>query len=60
MKTTHESLAKAMEPLLLDPDYANKLGKQGRDAVIKTLDVENNARELMTIYERIVQKKQGG
>ncbi len=54
------SLAKAMEPLLLNPDYAHKLGKQGRDAVIKTLDVEINARELIKIYERMVQKKHGG
>ncbi|MBN2588219.1 MAG: glycosyltransferase family 4 protein [Sedimentisphaerales bacterium] len=55
-----QSLAKAMEPLLLDPDYAHKLGQKGRDAVTETLNVENNARELITIYERIVQKKQGG
>lgn len=52
-------LAKAMEPLLLDPNYAHELGKRGRDAVIKTLDVEINARELIRIYERIVKKKQG-
>jgi glycosyltransferase involved in cell wall biosynthesis len=54
------SLAKAIEPLLLDPDYAHKLGTQGRNAVIKTLDVEINAREMIKLFERIVQRKQGG
>ena len=55
-----ESLAKALEPLLLDPDYAHKLGQKGKEAIVKTLNVENNARELIRIYERVVQKKQGG
>lgn len=53
-------LAKAMEPLLLDSEYAQKLGRQGREAVIKTLDVEVNAREMVKIYERIISNKQGG
>ena len=53
------SLAKAIEPLLLDPDYAHKLGLQGREAVIKTLDVEINARRMVNIYEQIVQKNKG-
>jgi len=55
-----QSLAKAMEPLLLDPGYAHKLGQKGRAAVMENLNVENNARELIHIYERVVQKKQGG
>ncbi len=54
------SLAKAMEPLLLDPAYAQKLGRQGRESVIKFLDVEINAREMVKIYERIVSNRQGG
>ncbi|MEJ2648079.1 MAG: glycosyltransferase family 4 protein [Sedimentisphaerales bacterium] len=54
------SLAKAMEPLLFDPDYAHKLGTQGRDAVIKTLDVEINACEMIKIFERVVERKPGG
>ncbi len=54
-----QSLAKAMEPLLLNPDYAHTLGQQGRNAVIETLNVEKNARELIEIYERIIRKKRG-
>ncbi len=55
-----QSLAKAMEPLLLDSGYAHKLGQKGRAAVMENLNVEKNARELIHIYERVVQKKQGG
>jgi glycosyltransferase involved in cell wall biosynthesis len=55
-----KSLAEALEPLLLDPSYAYELGNKGRDSVRETLNVEKNARELIEIYERIVQKNQGG
>jgi glycosyltransferase involved in cell wall biosynthesis len=55
-----ESLARALESLLLDSEHAYKLGNQGRDVIIKTLDVELNARQMVKVFEQVVQKKQGG
>ncbi len=52
---TAAGLAAAMEPLLLDPDYAHKLGKQGRDAILEKFGVEQTAKEMVKIFERIVQ-----
>lgn len=51
---TAEGLAAAMEPLLLDSDYARKLGKQGRDAIIEKFSIEQNAKEIVKIFERII------
>ena len=50
------ALASAIEPLLLDPDYAHKLGKKGRDAIIEKFDVEQTALEMIKIFERIVRE----
>jgi glycosyltransferase involved in cell wall biosynthesis len=52
---TAAGLAAAMEPLLLDPDYAHKLGKRGRDAILEKFDIEQTAGEMIKIFERIVQ-----
>ncbi len=49
------ALAAAIEPLLLDPDYAHKLGRKGRDAIIEKFNVERTAGEMIRIFERIVQ-----
>jgi glycosyltransferase involved in cell wall biosynthesis len=45
------ALASAMEPMLLDPDYARRLGEQGRRAVFEKFNVEQTAREMVRIYE---------
>jgi glycosyltransferase involved in cell wall biosynthesis len=50
------ALAKAMEPLLLDPDYARQLGKQGRDAVFEKFGIEQTAEEMVRIYEGVIQQ----
>ncbi len=50
------SLANAMEPLLLKPDYARELGKRGRDAVLEKFNIEQTAREMLRIYGEIKQK----
>jgi glycosyltransferase involved in cell wall biosynthesis len=42
-----------MEPMLLDPDYARRLGEQGRRAVFEKFNVEQTAREMVRIYEGI-------
>ena len=46
-------LADAMETLLLDRDYAQKLGRQGRDAVLERFSIEQTAEHLVHLYERI-------
>ena len=53
---TAEKLAKAMEPLLLDPQAARRLGAEGRAGVAKTFDIERTAKEMVRIYERVVQR----
>lgn len=50
------ALAEAMQPLLLDPDYARKLGKQGKKQVFQKFNVEQTAKDLMRIYQTTVQQ----
>ena len=51
---TAAGLAAAMEPLLLDADYARKLGEKGRSAIFEKFSVEKTASEMVQIFERIV------
>jgi glycosyltransferase involved in cell wall biosynthesis len=46
-------LAAALEPLLLDADYARRLGKQGREAVSKRFDISQTAGEIVRICEQV-------
>ena len=48
-------LAAALESLLLKPDYAKKLGEQGRKAVFEKFNIEQTAAELVRIYQSIAQ-----
>ena len=50
------ALAKAMEPLLLDPNYARQLGEQGRDAVFEKFNIEQTVEEMVRIYEKVAQQ----
>lgn len=45
------ALAEAMESLLLDPEYAQKLGQQGREKVFEKFNVEQTAEEMIRIYQ---------
>jgi len=54
------ALAAAMEPLLLEPDYAQQLGKQGREAVFEKFNIEQTAEEMVRIYEEITQQFASG
>ncbi|MFB0554778.1 MAG: glycosyltransferase family 4 protein [Phycisphaerae bacterium] len=54
------SLATAMEPLLLEPDYARQLGKRGRDAVFEKFNIEQTAEEMVRIYGEITQQFASG
>jgi len=47
------ALASAMEGLLLEPDYARQLGKQGREAVFEKFNIEQTAEEMVRIYGEI-------
>jgi glycosyltransferase involved in cell wall biosynthesis len=47
------ALAAALEPLLLDPNYAWELGKQGRDAIVEKFSIEHTAKEMINIFERV-------
>lgn len=49
------ALAAAMEPLLLDPNHARRLGKQGRQKLREKLNIEQTAKEIVRIYQGIVQ-----
>ncbi|MCH7556168.1 MAG: glycosyltransferase family 4 protein [Planctomycetes bacterium] len=49
------ALASAMEPLLLEPDYARQLGKRGRDAVFEKFNIEQTAKEMVRIYGEVTQ-----
>ncbi|UCC98594.1 MAG: glycosyltransferase family 4 protein [Phycisphaerales bacterium] len=48
------ALAAAIESLLLDPDYARKLGERGRRAVSEKFHINQTARNLLRIYEQVV------
>ncbi len=54
------ALASAMEPLLLDPDYAGQLGREGRKAVFEKFNIEQTAQEMVRIYEGIVEQFRRG
>ncbi len=47
------ALAAAIEKLLLEPDCARKMGKQGRDAVFEKFNIEQTAKEMVRIYGEI-------
>jgi len=53
---TAEKLAEAMEPLLLDSQAARSLGAEGRAGVIKSFEIGQTAKEMVRIYERIIQQ----
>lgn len=50
-----EALAAAIEKLLLEPDCAGKLGKQGRDSVFEKFNIEQTAEEILRIYVDVSQ-----
>jgi glycosyltransferase involved in cell wall biosynthesis len=50
------ALAAAMKKLLLDSDYAQQLGRQGRQAVFEKFNIERTAKDMVCIYEKITQK----
>ena len=53
---TAERLAEVLEPLLLDPQAARRLGAEGRAGVAKAFDVARTAKETVRIYEQVAQR----
>jgi len=51
-----QALADALEPLLLDADYALELGRKGRCGVIRNFDVNQTAQEMVRIYKQVIQQ----
>ena len=54
-KQTPAALADALKPLLSDPERAAQLGRQGRKGVAARFDIGDTTRELLNLYEQIVQ-----
>lgn len=48
------AFAGALEPLLLDPEAAHALGRQGRMGMEKHFDIEKTAKDLVGLLEKIV------
>jgi glycosyltransferase involved in cell wall biosynthesis len=48
-------LARAIERLLLDPDYARQIGQNGQKAVFEKFNIEQTARQIVRIYQEVLQ-----
>ncbi|MHC5060885.1 MAG: glycosyltransferase family 4 protein [Planctomycetota bacterium] len=51
-----QALAGALEPLLLDADYALKLGARGRGGIFENFDVMQTAQNMVRIYKQVIQQ----
>ena len=50
------ALSTAMEPLLLDPNYARRLGKEGGETVFAKFNVAQTAEEMVRICKQIMRQ----
>jgi glycosyltransferase involved in cell wall biosynthesis len=57
---TAQRLAQVLEPLLLDPQAARRLGAEGRAGVARSFEIGQTAAQMVGIYEQIVQCMQRG
>jgi glycosyltransferase involved in cell wall biosynthesis len=55
-----ETLAYALETLLLDPKRARELGSQGKQAVLEKFGVDRMAGEVTELFQRMMDNKEGG
>ncbi len=53
---TAQKLAETLEPLLLDPRAARRLGAQGRAGVAKSFEIGQTAAQMVGLYEQVVQR----
>jgi glycosyltransferase involved in cell wall biosynthesis len=54
------ALSTALQKLLLDPDYARRLGQQGRKAVFADFNVDQTAGKMVRICEEVVRQFRRG
>jgi glycosyltransferase involved in cell wall biosynthesis len=47
-------LAETIENLLIDTDYAERLGSEGRVSVLENFNVKNSAKEMASIFMKTV------
>ena len=50
---TAQALAKAMAPLLLDPDHARQLGQEGQEGMKAYFSIDQTTQDLVRLYEDI-------
>lgn len=53
---TPERLAEVLEPLLLDPQAARRLGAEGREGILKAFDITKTAAETARTYEEVARE----
>ncbi len=53
---TAEKLAEVLEPLLLDPRAARRVGAEGRAGVAKSFEIGQTAAQMVGIYEQVIQR----
>jgi len=51
-----ETLAKAIEDLLLDPERARRMGRLGRKVVLDEFSIKQTARRMIEVYQKCVKK----
>ncbi len=54
------AFAAAMEPFLLEPEYARQVGQQGRNAVFEKFNINQTAQDLVRIYGQVAQRAMQG
>ncbi len=55
---TADALAAALEPLLLDVNYANQLGKHGRKTVIEKFSIKKTGQSLIEVFDSLLKTKE--
>jgi len=51
-----EEIAKAVEYLMLHPNEAEKMGENGRKAVLEKYNWENESKKLLKVYEELIKQ----
>jgi glycosyltransferase involved in cell wall biosynthesis len=55
---TADALAAALEPLLLDVNYANQLGEHGRKTVIEKFSIKKTGQSLIEVFDSLLKTKE--
>jgi glycosyltransferase involved in cell wall biosynthesis len=52
-----EALVSALRPLVLDVEYARRLGQQGRQGVLREFDIQKTSQQLVAVFSQIVNRR---